>query len=127
MRRSKLNNRDPEEVLKEFLADDSQELVSEGTFTGETHYTFERVIKEAPHERRIQWTKIVVRPEGKGYVWSDTRKFQKFLCVNGPRAGERVAEADADGYAAFNRAGRYGGDDNVPKVVLVHQDSFGEV
>lgn len=48
-------------------------------------------------------------------------KSQRFLVVNGPKAGKRITDNDED-YVLFNRNGRYGKD--VPKCVLVHRSSL---
>jgi hypothetical protein len=63
--------------------------------------------------------------KGKGkIIWTKTQTSQKFLCVGGLNAGERLtAEGAGEQYIMYNAAnfnrGRTGKDNKLPRVILV--------
>jgi len=78
------------------------ERVERRNYLTEFHYT--RNVKA------VTWTDgSVMFPARKtgDYVYSrHTETRQKFLCIGGPLAGKRVTEQEAQGYHAYNAAGR---------------------
>lgn len=57
-----------------------------------------------------------------------TIKRQKYLCVNGPSVGQRLAELEADEYVLYNRASGVMARPikwrDIPRCVLVHRAAF---
>lgn len=86
-------------------------------------------VTETPDVITHHTTLTVTHPgSAKSFVKKSTQKFQKFLVVNGPLAGQRLAVQDpaAQDYVLFNRSGSHGMSlsgarwNDIPKAVLIH-------
>lgn len=83
--------------------------------------TFLDSVVEKENAVETRTTRLTWGEDGLMRVWSGVSKSQRFLCVNGPLAGQKI-EDDNEDYVLYNRNGRYGKE--VPKCVLVHKDAF---
>ncbi len=109
-------------LLDQYLADKSKKLLLKDKVAGERRYEFEVWTKDLPNEKRVMTIYFVVWDDGEVRMNKHTRRSQKFICVNGPLAGQRLTVEDAPKYvvyncAVFNRGSR---NKKIPRAVLVY-------
>jgi len=112
-------------LLAKYLA--TKTLLRQNTHEGMVYYTFADWVKDEPDERRTGQVNFnVTKTDGSIHMYRRVAKEQKFLCVNGPLAGQKLTDADAPEYVVFNRAIDCRSDHNpaIPKAVLIHRGSF---
>jgi hypothetical protein len=85
------------------------------------------VVKEnvvETHTTRITWSKDEDTKKTLMSIHSLVSKSQRFLCVNGPLAGQKIEDKDKD-YVLYNCSGFNSGlEDNTPRCVLVHKTTL---
>lgn len=130
MVKAETNNREPGKkdrnraLLEKYLNDPDKK----STYQEEGRvYDFIDYEKGLPDEYRVGEVRFFINSNGDVEVYRSVRKFQKFLCVNGPLAGQKIIEGSSEEYilyncASFNRGSR---DKKIPKAVLVHRSVFG--
>lgn len=93
-----------------------------------TDYIYDEGTTETESAVTSKTTTFRVGDSGDVRMFKNTQKRQKFLCVNGPLAGQRITDDRDNGYLIFNcayRSGRRSRDEaKVPSAVLVHKSAF---
>jgi hypothetical protein len=118
-------------AFEKYKADKSKKPQKERWNRGDdpfTDYVYDDGTSETDNAIRVRTSTFRVFDSGRVQMLKSTKTRQKFLCVNGPLAGQRITDDRDNGYMIFNNAYRsYRSSRNeakTPKAVLVHKSAF---
>lgn len=111
-------------LLNKYLNDPKKKLLESEERNGGQSYLFRSSVTDLPDE--IRYNDVWFFDNGKTVRMSrQTEVRQKFLCINGPLAGQKIVSEDAQDYVSFNRSSsRSELDKGIPSVVLIYRESL---
>lgn len=118
------NGKDKRVMLEKYLKDPTIKLLWSDTESSE-YKRYKFLVSTAEYENEVRYSEAFFMDNGETVSLSrSTSKRQKFLCVDGPLAGQKVIEENAIDYVLFNRSSSRGDEDGgIPSAILVYRQS----